>query len=598
MSAQCLPWRGEYEEWTVYTPKKEPSFVAWAAAWEYGDGRYGVSFDEIIEEPNPAFDPPKLEYAESAGVPVSYSSVEAGSAQQRAFRVYLCTEDGRHFYETGRCPRSEGTFCTVGFPDGRLVGFDVPRTNAERTGWSEFIAVRESLDGGSTWVERKRLLEGCAPYLWRARRLSSGKIVLLCSLYGTPWGPGKERRTRNTTLPQEDYVGRVQTFFLTSEDGVSFTGPHYILPGLNAHEFDAAELPDGRLLFVAGDVQGTPVGRQFVSFAGGRWINGPVYPIQNGAPPNPAENPQGGFVPETLAYERGSGCLIGYRRNQGWSVSNDDGANWVRVQPPGEREKLYQPMLLMTPDGRALLFGHAGGDQAFGQKKMRLFAQRIRLENTSILEKPTALDLERLLSPDKSHYENNFLVRLTAAGKPLVGEKVCFRFVAYWNADGSVNTTPQAQAPLQVECLTDEDGCACARAIPFDKVADIHLSYTVDVAFAGKPGILPCVSPAMTVLALTPWRRCLYPYDAYFAGGVLYLSPSFLKAFPNAIRVLKKALGEERVPAESLGQRAVQRLLNCGAVVQRGDGYYWIHSVHAPLPLSDVCPMESGDWYV
>ncbi len=115
-------------------------------------------------------------------------------------------------------------------------------------------------------------MDGCAPaagrhcaLLWRVRCLRDGTLVVLASLYGTPWGPGRERATRNTMLPGETYQSKIQPFFLTSRDGREFSAPNYILPGIGAHEFDFVELPDGRLLFIAGDVQGTPVGRQFVT---------------------------------------------------------------------------------------------------------------------------------------------------------------------------------------------------------------------------------------------------------------------------------------------------------------------------------------------
>lgn len=593
-----IPWRGEFAEKVLYAPKTEPGFVAWAAAWEYGDGRVGVCFDEIQNVPDPAHVPPKLEYAEAAGVPVSYESVEAGSAALTRFRVYMASKDGRNFSETGRCRREEGSFCTIGFPDGRLVGYDVPRRDADGCAWSTFIAVRESLDGGATWVERGRLLEGCAPYLWRVRKLPSGKILLLASLYGTPWGPGRERPTRNTTLPEEDYVGKIQTFFMESRDGIAFSGPHYILPGLDAHEFDVAEYPDGRLLFLAGDVQGTKVGRQFVALQNGRWISGPVLPIHAGAPPSPGENPQGGFLPETFVYVQKSGALLGYRRNCGWSISSDDGANWTRVQPPNEERKLYQPMLLLLSDGTALLFGHAGGDQAFGEAKMCMYIERAVPESVSLLKKPARLSLRRCLSADGSQYENVFAARLTANGEPLAGRCVRFRFTTYWNEDGSVNQAPQQKAPLQVSAVTDADGCAKAAADAYDHRADIHLSYMADCVFAGDAETLPCESPKMTVLALTPKRRCPYPYEAYFAGGVLYLSPDFLQAFPYAVYVLKQHLGERRVPVENLGREAALRLCACGAAQEKEGSFFWISSVHAPSPLADVCAMAAGEWYV
>jgi len=105
--------------------------------------------------------------------------------------------------------------------------------------------VRESRDGGTTWRTTDRLLEGCAPYLWRIRRLRDGSFLLLASMYGTPWGKGLPRATRNTMLPGETYLNKIQTFLLHSRDGVRYSGPHYVLPGTGAHEYDMVELSDG-----------------------------------------------------------------------------------------------------------------------------------------------------------------------------------------------------------------------------------------------------------------------------------------------------------------------------------------------------------------
>ena len=275
---------------------------------------------------------------EAVGAPVSYCSVECGSAELESYRVYMISGDnGKTFTETGRCQLEQGSFCNAGFPDGRIIGFDVPRINEERTGWCNYIEVRESLDGGTTWAPVKHLLEGCAPYLWRARRLKDGTIVLCASLYGTPWGKGFPRTTRNTMFPGETYLNKIQTFFMTSSDGRSFSEPHYILPGTGAHEYDFVELADGSLLFIAGDVQATPVARQIVSRTKDGWINGTLYSINRGAPPDTAANPQGGFVPETMVMLP-NGMIIGARRNRPYSCSNDLGENWFEIDNLPDRK--------------------------------------------------------------------------------------------------------------------------------------------------------------------------------------------------------------------------------------------------------------------
>lgn len=595
-----VTWEGSFEQHRVYTPANHPGFVAWATAFTYGDGSIGLSFDERIQKENPSFTPPKLEYAEAAGVPVSYCSAETGSKDQCSYRVYMRAEDGIHFTETGRCSRSEGSFCNIGFPDGRIIGFDVPRHNPAGTGWCDYILVRESTDGGNTWREVRKLFQGSAPYLWRIRRLRDGTIILLASFYGTVWGPGQERLTRNTDFPYESYTSKIQTFFVTTKDGYHFTSPNYILPGIGAHEYDFVELPDGRLVFIAGDVQGTPVGRQIIVPTEDGWVNGGLFPIHAGAPKDPDANPQGGYVPETMVWDDHHQCIVGYRRNKCFSISNDLGANWTRVELDVPFTHLYQPFMLTAPDGKIALYGHAGGgDVSFGQRDMTIECQIMDMACADALPKPTKLTLERILSGDGSHYTNEFLARLTCGDTPLPGVELEFRFTDYWAPDGAKNTTPQAAAPLKIRAVTDAQGCARAHAACYDNRSDIHLAYNVDVTWIVSDGFRRCVSPQMCILALTPYRRCLFPRDAYFAGGTLFLSPAFVQEFPGILQTLEQAVGDsDRLPDSLISPELQQRLLASGVLHIAPDGTLrWIKSIHADRPLDAVKLMLTGDWY-
>ena len=133
---------------------------------------------------------------------------------------------------------------------------------------------------------------------------------------------------------------------------------------------------------------------------------------------------------------------------------------------------------------------------------------------------------------------------------------------------------------------------------PRHGVADIHLSYNADVVYPGGGGARGCDGPMMTVLALTPRRRTLYPYDAYFAGGVLFLAPAFIREFPGVLEALGALPGDSDVlPEGVLEPAAVQRLAACGVLRRDGQRYQWIHSVHAPKPLAGVKLMDGGDWY-
>lgn len=599
-SNDTVTWEGAFEPHTVYRPKVHPGFVAWVSAYDYGDGTVGLAFDERIHQHNPDFKNPKLEYAHAASAPVSYCSVEAGSADIQAFRVYMRSSDGIHFEETGRCSRTEGSFCNLGFPGGRIIGLDVPRQNEAGTGWSNFILVRESLDGGSTWTPIRKLLDGYATYLWRTRRLKDGTWVILASFFGTPWGPGMLRCTRTTSLPNETGISKVQPFFLTTRDGYTFSEPHYILPGLGAPEYDVIETADGDLLFIAGDVQGHPSGYQLVKRSPDGWINQAVFPIHAGAPEDYPKNPQGGYIPETIVYDARHSCLIGYRRNKCFSLSNDNGENWTRIITDFPYTHLYQPQIITLPDGRVAIYGHrGGGDSAFGENDMSIGVIIIEPACAEALPKPTVLSMDRLLSEDGSHFINGYWARLQSGDEPISGAELEFRFNLFWNEDGSVNTTPMDQAPVRLKAVTDGNGCAKVYAPMFDGIADIHYAYNVDVVCHGTDTLRSCNGPTMCVLALSPYRKCLFPRDAYMAGGSLYLAPQFLADFPEAMEALRSSVGESRYLNEKLlCPEAIERLIRSGVLLRDERGYLqWIPNVHAPRPLDDVKPMLSGDWY-
>ncbi|MDR1060119.1 MAG: hypothetical protein LBL83_02645, partial [Clostridiales bacterium] len=378
---------------TLYAPKSRPGFVAWATAFDYGDGGIGLSFKETLRRDNPDFAAPTLEAVEAMAVPYSYGSVIFGGRDFCSYWVYMRSDDGgRSFRETGRAPLGQGSDINVGFPGGRVVGYHTP-PNADPCLPRGCIYAMESLDGGASWRRAATLLPGNSIYLWRARRLRDGTVILMASLYGTAWGPGRERATRNTMLPGETPVSKVQTFFMASADGIAFSGPHYILPGTGAHEFDMVELGDGEMLFFQGDVQGTPPARQKVRRdADGRFVNGPVHAVRRGAPAgggyggygdaqsNDGDNgggfdpqgncggngaqsndggndsdgggfdPQGGFLPETIV-RLPNGLLVGARRHKAYSCSPDEGENWYEID--GLPPSLYQPFLMLAPGGGA-----------------------------------------------------------------------------------------------------------------------------------------------------------------------------------------------------------------------------------------------------
>lgn len=216
-------------------------------------------------------------------------------------------------------------------------------------------------------------------------------------------------------------------------------------------------------------------------------------------------------MPETIAWDAQRGCIVGYRRNKCFSLSNDYGENWTRIEPDVPFDFLYQPYLLALDGGRLGLYGHVGGDNAFGENDMTIQAQVFAPECARDMPRAAQLSLERMLAPDGSGYINSFRARLTAGGRPLAGQEVEFRFNTYWNEDGSVNTTAQEDAPDKEQVCTDAEGWAVASAVRYNGIGDIHLAYNVDVVCHGSQDVRACTGPMMTILALTPRREAGYP---------------------------------------------------------------------------------------
>jgi hypothetical protein len=587
----------QHQRVEVYAPEVRPGFTAWVTAFEYGDGSIGVSFKETRQAANDRYERPTLEMGEAAGSPVSYGAIDFASPLLVSERVYLRTTDGISYTETGRCPIEDGAFTNVGFPDGRIIGLEVRRVNESHTGWCDFIDLRESTDGGSTWTTLPPLMSGTSCYVWRVRRLRDGTIVVLASLYGTPWGSDQERTTRNTMFPGETYLSKIQTFFLTSTDGISYSSPNYVLPGIGAHEYDFVERPDGSLLFVAGDVQATPVARQIVQRRPEGWINGSMLAIAVGAPPDPVSNPQGGWVPETMVAAH-DGLIVGARRNKPYSVSNDDGRNWIPVADLPV--SLYQPFMIELADGRIANYGHVGSDSPFGHQDMTIGVDIFTIDNT--LPASPKLTLQRLLNEANDQYLNRFAARLTVGGEPLPGAKLTFRFVEVWNPDGSYTTCPQEAAPHQVTAVTDSDGVAVVDAAMFDGRGDINLYYNADVVYLpaeGDPGIA-VAGPMMVTIALTPRRGDDQPHEAYFMEGTLYIADRLEQAHPGLIAALQRLApqSDPELDPQALPDGALDRLVAAGVIEPSGDGWRWIHTVHAPKPLVAVRPMPHDDQYL
>jgi hypothetical protein len=281
-----------------------------------------------------------------------------------------------------------------------------------------------------------------------------------------------------------------------------------------------------------------------------------------------------------------NGLLVGSRRCQAYSCSADEGENWHKID--GLPPSLYQPFLSITPSGDLVNIGHFGGDAAFGQVDMHIGADFFQVE--SDLPGKGELLLERCLSADGSRFLNRYRANLSCEGRPIAGQEIVFRFEPCGDTGFPAKEATAA---------TDKDGWAEAGLEECDCSRDIYFSYSAKASFAGSSQCSSCESPLMQVYAMRPSRKNPYPYSAYFAEGVLYLSPEFMEKWPDAAEILKPAIGRaDGLAHDSIGEALLTDLMHAGVLIESDGKKRWQQSIHAPFPLAGVKPMGGGDWFV
>lgn len=534
--AQALEFNGQ----AVYYPEIRPGYTAWASLFKFDNGDLGIAFNEIRQGGNPNFTPVPLEFAEA--MVLQYRELPdvlpACNPDLISEYVYLkSTDNGQTWQETGRCPVNTRHYWHVGFPDGRIVRIIGTQQYRYELGDDRFCnVIEESKDGGNTWKEIARFMEGKFFYGHKFKKLSNGNIVAVGPVLPS-FGLGGEIQTRPGELP--GHIKPDQTAFLISEDGgYTWDGPHYIFSGIEAWEPDFVELPDGSLLFINSTVQPGRAVRQIVRKCSTGWINEPLMEIHRGAPDDWGNNPQGGFTPETVTITP-QGLIVGARRGGGYSCSNDLGENWYEIEGLPKCE--YQPMIECLPDGKFLAVWHYGLDSRFGEFDMYIGTHEFAVKAN--LSKPTALTLQREFSADGNQYINAFNARLTADGKPLKGRKINMHVKDTWfpSPDDRNNPIDVWDSQDIRTSITDSNGVARFELKDKACVPDRNMDYTVAVSFTSKQSDehLSCKGPTCRAYPLTAARDNVAPYPVYNSRGMIMITPETANDFPDLADIVE-----------------------------------------------------------
>ena len=534
MTKAMHAWAKDFRENVAYQPEVRPGYTAWVSLFPFGNGDLGLAFNEIRRGPNPVFKPVPLAFFKAMKIPYRYGPtiLHSSSRDKINEHVYLRSRDnGETWEETGRCITPAG-HNHVGFPDGRMVRVSRARAYCYDQGDDRlWFITEESCDGGTTWREISRCLHGPFFYCHRMKKLRDGSLVA-SGMIKLGFGPGAERAVRDLAFPGE--IEPPQSSFLYSPDGgFTWTGPHYVLPGVLAWEADFVELDDGHLLFVNSTVQSGRAVRQVVRRLPTGFFNEPVREILLGAEGNGYD--KSGIVPETIVLSEG-GLLVGARRGGVYACSNDLGENWHEIADAPKCK--YQPMIEALPNGRFIAAWHLGFDSSFGEYDMHIGTHAFALEER--VPKATAIAMEQALSPDGDHYVNAFRATLTTGGKPVAGREL----VLY--VKNARLPEPVWESTDVRKATTDENGEALFTLPDKDAINDIHHIYTVGARFApdgDAPGngedLAPCKGPTFSSYTMSPSRRSPSPYPVYNVHGSIVVTPETAERFPELARIVK-----------------------------------------------------------
>lgn len=525
----------DFKEIVAYYPQKRPGYTAWVKLFLFGNGDLGLSFKEIRKSPNPRFMPPSIEFIDATSLPYQYSRTyfAAGHPNLLTEGVYMKSMDGgQTWQQTGRAWGGVGYM--AGYPDGRMVRALYKQNSSPETGEDRhYTSVRESTDGGNTWKQIARLLDGFSYPAFRVKKLRDGSLMTIGPITPT-FGPGGARVKMSSSMPGERLAA--QAALMHSPDGgYTWTGPHYVLPGIVAWEPDFVELADSRLLVINSSVQQGASVRQIVHRTETGFVCEPLMNVLQGA--EFGDDVQSGIVPETIDITP-EGLIVGARRGGPYVCSNDQGARWHKIS--GTSKCHYQPQMICLPDGRILTAWHRGTDAAFGQQDMSIGLHSFRLETN--LPAATQLTLDRSLSNDGKQFINRHRARLTVGNIPVTGKQIQLHLKLVWRPDGKYNDTPINQADVVATVITNEKGVAEFALADFESIRDIHHSYDLQASFTptSRENLAPCRSVSYRIMTLTAMRNTEFSYPIYSAENVMFISGPTAEQYPELVDLTER----------------------------------------------------------
>lgn len=363
----------EHQRQTIYHSPQTPGYTCWVGAWTMPDKSLMVSFTQATGpvEGRPKGPPDALRRLNWP--PEGHPDYDMTGLDLRNIHL-RSTDSGKSWKQISAdafqsCMNGVTGMAEVALPDGTVIraveGFQLPyNPELPQTGF-----LQRSLDGTQTWGKPELPLdpEKFTTIPKRLRLLQDGRLLLLGGFAPVP----------ANSLTRHEYTKVLQPLILVSSDqGKSWSERIEVVPfdhraNWGGEEFDAAELPGGDLLCVFRRLNPDRASRQLevrwqgvLSKMGETWSTG-------GA--GPAPFPHSGH-PELLT--TGEGPIL-HLATSGIHWTRDVGKTWHKLNVPGTA---YYPRSIQAANGRIFIFGHVGGDDAYGKVDQSIVMDSFRLK--------------------------------------------------------------------------------------------------------------------------------------------------------------------------------------------------------------------------
>lgn len=365
----------EFSSTVIYHSPQSPGFTSWVGAWMMPDDSVMVSFTQATG-PVEGRPPAPLEIQRKLDWPPPNHSKNYDMTGLDLRNVHLrSTDAGKTWKQVSADPFKSNMNGITGEPEVAL-----PDGTVLRAVWGHYLPynpelpktgyLQRSHDGTQTWGPPEVMLDPgkYMTYPKRLRLLRDGRLIAL-------GGVAHQAVASITHREQSDLV--IEPLLLVSSDqGKTWEGPIAVVPPENrsnwgGEEFDAAELPNGDLLCVFRRPDPDKSGpRREVRWQGLLKKQGSTWVATTAGP---APFPHSGH-PELLATREG---IVLHLATTGVYWTADAGATWRQLPVPGTS---YYPHAVQTRDGQILVFGHIGGDDAYGAVDQAIVMNSFRLK--------------------------------------------------------------------------------------------------------------------------------------------------------------------------------------------------------------------------